>query len=524
MAAALAQVPPTPGTIQDTVREPRPAAPSAAPELIPPKPAAPQLDPNAPRFSVAAIQFTGNTVFSAEQLQALIREQVRPQMNLFELNKVAETVTQYYRAAGYILARAVVPAQRIESGVVRIELVEGRLGKLSFAGNQRYADGFLALRLAPAASARALPEATLERGLLLLNDLPGATAQAVLEPGTEFGTTDMRVQVTEKRIAGMVGLDNFGRREVGNWRAQGGLELNSPLGVGDQLTARGLYSEDGLLKYARAGYSLPVGAQGTRVGIAHSDTHFKLRGAFTALDIVGDASVTEIMVNHPWLRTRRENLIAGAGIRTNHFMQRSLGATVSDTKISVLTLSLLGNRIHAAGAVTTGSVAFITNGGSNPDGTQQDKLRAKYDLELTHLRNVAGNFDIFLRGNLVYSPQTLPDSERFSLGGPDGIRGFPAAEVRGDRGHAETIEGRYRFAWRDTVGYATVFVDSGQVKRINPGAATASDSLASGGVGLHLFPTRALRLRLEYARRLDNHDASDGKNSGRVWAALTYSF
>jgi len=129
-AAAFAQQPPTPGSVQDTVRD-RPVAPTVAPPLIQPPAPGQQADPNAPKFAVSAISITGNSVISTEELQTAIKPVLAPQMNLADLNRVAETITEYYRNRGYRLARAVVVAQRVENGVVRIEVLEGKLGKIN---------------------------------------------------------------------------------------------------------------------------------------------------------------------------------------------------------------------------------------------------------------------------------------------------------------------------------------------------------------------------------------------------------
>jgi hemolysin activation/secretion protein len=49
-------------------------------------------------------------------------------LSLVDLEDAADGITQYYRARGFPVAEAFVPAQDVASGVVTIRVVEGTLG------------------------------------------------------------------------------------------------------------------------------------------------------------------------------------------------------------------------------------------------------------------------------------------------------------------------------------------------------------------------------------------------------------
>lgn len=522
---AVAQTPPTSGSIQETIPESERATPRLIPDVIlAPAEMGQKADPNARRFPVNAFRFVGNTVFSNQELQALVADQTGKPLNLFDLQKTAELITEHYRKRGHALSRAVVPAQKIESGVVRIEIIEGKAGKISVEGNRAYPTEFLTARLQPVADEKAVTVRTLERSVLLLNDLPGLTARAVLQPGSQFGTADLVVQVEEKPVAGSLSLNNHGRDEVGRNRLDGAIEFNNPFSLGDQLSVRGMYSDGGLLQYGRIAYSLPVNSAGTRLGVNHSQVDYDVRGRFALLGIDGDATNTEVVLTHPQVRSRTYNLLLGVGLRENRSTQRALGTTLSSTKITLLSLSALANRIHDDASITNASAVFSTNFRNNPDGTKQDAQSAKLNLDIRHLRPVATDWDLFLRGNVVLSADTEADTEKFSIGGPDSVRGYGAAEVRGDEGVQGSAELRRRFVAGGTAGVVSLFADSGWVRRMTPGTATPTDSLGAYGIGLALFPARQFHAKLEYAKRAGGHQASDGRNNGRWWLSLTGTF
>lgn len=524
-ALAAPPVPPTPGSVQDTLELKKPSPPAAAPEVILPVQEKAAADPNAPRFLVNAIRFSGNTIFSQEQLQDLVKEHLGKPLNLYDLNWIAEKITQFYRNHGYALARAVVPAQKVESGVVRIEIIEGKIGKVSVEGNQKYPATLIAAQTARLRDGKPATAAGMERSLLLINDLPGVSAQAVIQPGAEYGTADMVVQVEEKALAGGLGLNNHGRKEVGEIRLDGDLVVNNPFGIGDQLSLRALYSQDGLLKYGRVGYSLPINDDGTRLGFSYADVSYDVHGNFTALGLDGEARTTEINLSHPYIRSRTENLILGLGLRENEARQRALSTEISHTHISLMNASLLYSRIHEDISLTNAGLTFTSNFKNNPDGLRQDAVQAKLEADINHLRALAAEWDLYLRGDLALSADTLPDTEKFSLGGPGNVRGYPAAEVRGDQGMLATVEVRRRFAISGTPAVFAIFADAGKVDHKNPAAGVSgSESLSSIGLGLSFFPHKQFSAKVEYAQPTGSRTVSDDRNSGRWWVGMTGSF
>jgi hemolysin activation/secretion protein len=92
-----------------------------------PTPALPRSVP----FLVQRIEITGNTVFSTPTLLALVAQAEGQRLSLPQLGELASRITSYYRSQGYPLARAIIPAQTIDTGVVRMEVIEAKYGELA---------------------------------------------------------------------------------------------------------------------------------------------------------------------------------------------------------------------------------------------------------------------------------------------------------------------------------------------------------------------------------------------------------
>lgn len=474
-----------------------------------------------PRFIVYGFQFSGNTMFSEARLRRLVERYVDLELSLFELNIAADAVTRFYRQQGYPVARAIVPAQSVADGVVRIEVVEGHIGTVRFDGNRRYSGETLAARTAPLATGGVVTTGLLERSLLLLNDLPGLTARATLEPGKAFGTTDVVIKVEEKPVDVALQLSNSGRREIGTMRLDAGGSLNNPLGIGDQLTLRDVRSQANLFEYRRFGYSLPLSATGLRLSAARSSVEYRVAGDFEALGIRGSVHSSELGLSYPLVRGRARNIVANVGEREVKSEQSALGVPVSQGSLQVLTASINANWLHKDSSASTLTASYTGNGRSNPGPVAKpDALEAQYHAEYTYLTGVSPHWDMFLRGVLRRTQGAAPDTEKFGLGGPDSVRAYRSAELRGDDGWLLSTELHRQFVIAETAAVATLFYDLGGVR--NRGFA-GWDKLEGVGAGLAAYPSRNMRLDAQIATPFRSRTPGDGKNT-RLWLSISAQF
>jgi hemolysin activation/secretion protein len=522
-APAWAQLPslPTPGRVLDTIPDRRPVLPTTPPEVIfpAPRPGA-KHDPNAPRFLVNAFSFAGNSVFSERLLKRIVDRYVDYQLNLHELNQAADLVTRYYREHGYPIARAVVPAQKVENGVVLIEVIEGRIGAVSIIGNEHYDAEFIGARLGDLRRTELVTVEALERGLLLLNDLPGMSARATLQPGAEFGLTDMVIRVEEKPASATIALDNKGRKEVGRFRLDSSADLHNLTGRGDQLSARLIESQHHLMTYGRVSYSAPITASGLRASATYSEVRYDMGAEFAALEISGHVSNYEAALSYPYLRSRRRNVFLGAGWRRTESSQTTLGRRERDDQIDLLSANVQGNWVHEDSAISNVYSAFTSNGRRSKGLLDQGAQYAKFEIDVNHLRAASKTWDLFLRGFYGVSADRLADTEKFSFGGPDSVRGYLPSELRGDQGYLGTIELRRQLAIVNMPAVFSVFYDAAAAKAKGFGG---TDSIRSLGAGLNVFPHNNLRVRLEYAHATSDRRSPDGDRQ-RAWLLVSASY
>lgn len=242
---------------------PAPALPRPAAPLDLGLPADAMTPSGGAEATVHTIHFSGNTRFTSAALLAVLGDYAGQRYDLAGLRELADRINAHYRAHGLPFARAFLPAQDLGTGELRIEILEGRYGRVTADGAP--ADAAAAQRfLAPLEPGALIESAPLERATLLLGDLPGIAVTPVMRPGTAVGSGDLAVRVARaKRYGGELGIDNHGNRYTGRIRGRFSVYANSALTFGDRVDADGLYTEEDQW-YGAFGYSLPLLGNGLR--------------------------------------------------------------------------------------------------------------------------------------------------------------------------------------------------------------------------------------------------------------------
>lgn len=539
---ALAASPPplpTPGSVQSTLPPSRLPEVSAPPQVIYyDDPVEIESQPQAKRFLVSGFRYEGNTVVDSAVLQRITERFLDLQLTLAELDKAAANITAYYRSRGYTVARAFIPAQQIVDGLVTIQIIEGSLESVTFKGQRWYRDAMLQSYVDSfmvGENGEVVTDASLERRLLLLNDLPGLKARATLVPGERFGTTGIDIELTEKPLGAFLGYSNYGTEDIGENRIDGGVEINNPFRLGDQIFLRAIRSTDDNFHYKRIGYSIPLGSDGLKLSFSTLKTDYELDGKVRSLagkvdlkdtfGLSGKVYSSDVTLSYPFTRTRAKNVIGALQYRRTRTEQSSsLFPTVPEfntrTTLPLTTASLYYNKIDEDSSATAINLAYSTNFWYHGDDGRQERVSSKLDADLTYLTGAARNWDFYFHGQIVYSSAALPDTEKFSLGGAESVRGYPSTQVRGDKGYLATMELRRQWRVASVPGYFSMFVDSGAVN--NKGFA-GYDRISSAGVGMVFFAGSHGRFKLEYAKPLSSMDARDDKDE-RVWFNMSLNY
>jgi len=577
--SALAEVPSVQEPIPDQV-QPGGVRPESSPR-IPPEPVSPVLEiPPVVERPLAVdegerIAVTGFELVNARDLpeygivlsevEALVEEarMERPEgFTIGQLEAVTDRIVNYYRSRGLILAQAILPVQTVTEGVVKLEVLEGRLGRVLAEGNQLYSEAtlqrpFKALINEPVSQQEA------ESALLVLTDFPGLTAFGMFQPGQRVGETNMLIRVpNEQRFTATVRTDNHGSDTTGVWRGRASAQWNNPTGNADQLglTLQHSVSPANSL-FAELNYQIVIDRDWRASAYANRNA-FSVGGDFENLDIRGDSSQIGLGAERIWQRSRERNLSSRLEFASKKATTDRLGRQSNQDQLTVMTLAMdydsvdtrYGGLNYAGLEVSMGFSGLLGAMGDTDSAEELPREElpsrqggsgdyaeggfAKTLLFYSRLQNITDNSSILARTEFQYSPDLLVAMEQYAVGGADHVRGYPSSYTLYDTGGLFSLEyilqapfigdqeafGGWR--WRDLL-QLSVFYDHSSGKKNDPLLSEVDGwfQLSTLGVGVRFSVPDQLTSRLQFAVPvIDGSGNDDEEAQPRLWFDLAWHF
>lgn len=435
-------------------------------------------------------------------------------MSLGVLQRIAATITRYYREHDYVLTQAFVPRQTVQNGIVEIRIVPGILGDVLPVGNKDYSDrmlrkAFKGLEDEPVTRSR------LETALLVLRDFPGLEASGVFTRGTEPGTADLRLSVeAEDGHELFFTADDHGSEFLGEYRARVDWVWNNPIGFADQLTIGGLHTLDPENSfYGAFDYSFRAFPGDTSipwlVGLGVSYNEFDIGQRLEALGLNGQTTRAGINISRNLVRSRTLDVALRVAFdrKRAEVLREDTALSQDDLSVLVGSLSMRTQDNGFFGQPGVTRLGFDWSGGlpdvfgampanGDPDSSRvsADGERAGGDFEkvnasLDRLQRLGRYVSVLARLRAQWSEDLLVSLEQFPLGGPESVRAYPLSAFLTDSGYFGSLELRlHPFAssrgwWRGIS--ISAFADHAEGD-VNEPLPSDVDNVAMSGAGLGL--------------------------------------
>jgi hemolysin activation/secretion protein len=539
-AQTTAQAPPDAGRIQEQLRIPEPRRPAPAPDIRIQAPRDDGKVDSAP-FLVERFRISGATAFTQDELLRILGEP-RQSLTLAQVQAIVDRLTTHYREHGYIVARAFIPAQDVRGGVVDVAVLEGRYGRIDISNASEISEARLRSMLGDVTEFALVHGPTLERAVLLISDMAGVEPKATLEPGEKTGLTNLILEVAPARDYEFdVTVDNFGSRFTGRNRVSAGMAVNSPFGMGDRATARAVTSDDRLFAI-RLAYEAPLGASGLKGSTYLSHANYQLGAEFAALQQSGTATATGANLVYPLVRSAAFNFRLLTGIEGRD-LEDDIGALAVMNKktLGLVQWGASGDfRDQLLSGAVTGFQVLATQGRLNlrtPSLEQADALTARSEgryAKVAFNANRVQALSAAWRVSLAYTGQrasgNLDSSEKFSVGGPAGVRAYPVGEAAGDDAHVLQAEVRYHLGSFGGGQLVPLLFGDWARSRINhelwPGFIGTNERRLSGyGAGAEWSAGGAVFVRASHARKRGDEPATaDVDRKSRTWLQMGVLF
>ncbi len=497
-------------------------------------------------FVLSDIHIEGAKSIPVAELKPLYAALIGHQVTVTNILDVADAIEDRYRSAGYVISRAFVPPQRVRNGVFTIRVVEGYVSDLTIDGGRPKTQALIRAYFQKVLAERPLRLPTMERALLLANDLSGVAASGVLRPSPNVqGASELVVTLVESPVTGGFGVDNRGSQFQGVWTLGADAEANGLFSAGDQLAASYATSPNVLEKVTgQVRYRRPIGADGLSASAIVTVTHGEPGASLAPLQVITDSYAVGPRLTYPIWRSRAETLQLDGGFTIQDAKVTTLGLPLNHDQWRVIDLGLSYSRAllgAAAGASVDvaqglGILGATTNNSTSSLGlpilSQSGASRGNPEFTkiggtLRFAREVVGplNVAMFAQGQYGFAP--LLAGEQIAFGSSPIGRGYDPGAITGDHGVGGTFELRYDehlpqyhvdlvqpYVFYDTAKVWNVHGASAGIAITALGAVGTGSGLAlsSTGLGVRVDLPRNITTDFEFAHTMK---AVPGSDNGR---------
>ena len=434
----------------------------------------PPFGPETRKFFVKQIVVEGNVLIPEEDLKRLVSPYEGRELPLADLRRLAGELTQWLRGHEYVTSRVYIPPQEITDGLVKVQVLEGRIGEIRIEGAKYSRPETLTgrMRTKPGGLLR---YTVLQRDLAALAANPDRRIMAVLVPGKTTGTTDVVIRLEESRPwHGGYFLHTMGTKLTGRFRQGAIIGHRNLTGHDDQLVIRSEFSERSDFFGIAANYLIPLGATGGTLGVNFGRADIELNRHFRHTNIIGNATVLGVDWAQPIFQTQHWETEWVSGFDAKRVRSQELGVDQGKDDLRILRLgpNVMEQDAWGRSIVTTevgiGFSQFLGAShkkDSAASRTQSGGQFTRVNLSAGRLQHLPWGFQLLVRGATQLTNDRLSPAETGPLGGEDTVRGYPEGEFLADYGYVGTMELRLpipvRVAEHNTMLTVVGFADGG---------------------------------------------------------------
>ncbi len=470
-----------------------------------------RLNVDAPTTHIDRVEFSAESEifseFEIEKFKSLIENQ---DVTAEDLNNLVKIINEQYKLKKVLTAQA--SLESLEGGVLKIELMEARIGKITVEGNKFNRKWFIKKMLTARAD-QVLNLATLEEDLRRFNkNARSVKLSAELKPGEKYGTTDIVIKAEEKLPYHFsTSWDSFGRETTGLLRGGLMVSADSVFGFQDRLTTAINLARGSVSPYVD--YNVPVNKYGTRAGASYMLGNSKvISGEYDDKDLESKTHIFSGYVTHPIVDKEKYSLSASTSANIKLSDASIFNYKYSDYKDYNLAVGLSG-RYNFNKSVLYGSI-YSTNGLINNSIVSSTDFFTKINADGYYIHYLPKGIIGTVRAGGQYTPMDIPYIEQYQIGGMSSVRGYSESLLLASNSYFASLEMLFplpflpeeikipfrkdgaKYRLRDSFKFAT-FVDTGAIFPNYEGAKIDQTSfLLSAGAGFRIAISKYLSGRL----------------------------
>ena len=489
-------------------------------------------------FDIDRFKIEGNTLLEADEIAMVFKPFTGKHRQYGDVQHAIEALKQLYRTAGFSVVWVLVPEQNIDRGIVTLQVIEARIGKVTIKGNRYFDDANIRASLPSLRVEGALRTGDISATTQLANENPAKQVDVVLRRSEKLGEVDATVDVIDvPPLKTFLTLDNTGNPQTGDFRLGIGVQHanlfnRDDVGTFNYVTSPGKWSQVSLYS---GSYRLPLYSRGDSMDfiIAYSDV-----SAGTAQTVAGPLTFsgkgTVYGLRYNQLLERHgeysQRIVYGVDERAykndcslGNFGAAVCGPSAADITVRPVSLTYNGNwakpgRIsdlyvalaHNIPGAAHGRESDFNAARTSPDGGKGAPSRySTLRLGASTVNAFENSWQVRTAFDAQYTPDALISGEQFGIAGATAVRGFQEREVTRDTGYFANFE-LYtpNLAGKQIPGEGSLRVllyydISNAANTPLNGESRQQVMISSIGTGLRWNIQRSFNLRFDLARIID---------------------
>lgn len=500
-------------------------------------------------FEITGFEVTGNTLFPEDKLREATVPFTGRGKTAADVEKARDALEKFYHEAGYPAVMVNIPEQTLQEGVVRLQVIESRIGRVKITGN-RYFTMEKMMRDLPSftpGSILYLPQVQKELGRL--NRSQDIKVDPVMTPGKELGTIDVELKVEDRLpLHGYLELNNRASHDTSELRLSGMVRYDNLWQKEHSLSFQYLTSplKAGEVEVLGASYVLPAPWQEddqlALYGIkSDSDTSF-VQG-FEGFNVIGKGKIfgTRYVTALPDYRLYAHNLTLGLDYKQ---FDQAVGFTTASgqtthTPISYMPFSFsysasLPDEWGGMNLFNFGVNLNFRGVGSHEEQFEIARFKARADYVYTtasfqRTQKLPRGMNLSVKVDGQSSGQPLVDNEQYVAGGMESVRGYKEAEASGDEAVHAMVEVSFPNPFeKSRIGKwfqmsPFLFYDMAELTIQDPLNQARHIALEGAGAGMRGSIAKNLEYELDWAMALDPTDRTK-RNDKRGYFKLKAVF
>ncbi len=409
---------------------------------------------------VQSVSIIGATAFGPAALNAATRGLAQHTVPLSRIEAARRALVDLYRGNGFVLTTVTLDIDA--RGNVRFIVTEGRIVSVKLSQDIGPAGTMVLRFLDHLTQERPVSEQSLERWLLLAQQIPGVSVHAVLQAEAgDPGALTLVAEVSKQSISALVTSDNRSFQDTGPSEGLAVVDLNSLTSLGDQTEISLFHTSGGTDNFGQASTSAFIGDSGLRIKLYGGAGRSQPGGVLRVIDYHSTITVFGGQLSYPLLLRRNQaltlnlradavqNLIVASDLRSStdslrvlrfdgQYAWQDLWAGDTRDALNVVNiqesdgLPILGASPNHRPAGVAGRADEVTTFWKiNGSASRTQTLFSPFEDATVALRLEAGG---------QYASDVLPSEEEFYLGGSRFTRGYYSGQVTGDKAIYATAE------------------------------------------------------------------------------------